>query len=132
MALVAVAVVLFFFRDLPDTAFALGMGFFVVGFLVYIPDSLISGAAPIDFATRHGAATATGFVNGCGSIGAIIGGTLPGWISSFTGAGTDIWRPIFVGLAVSLLLAACMLAPTWNALPGGKYTRKNRDPAESD
>jgi OPA family glycerol-3-phosphate transporter-like MFS transporter len=118
IALVVVAGLLLFFNDLPETKWSLGLGFFAIGFLVYIPDSLISGTAPIDFGTRHGASAAAGFVNGSGSIGAIIGVSLPGLVGGLTEDGTDIWGPIFAGLAVSLMIAAAILAPSWNALPG--------------
>ena len=48
--------------------------FFAIGLFLFGPDTLISGTAAIDFGTKKGAGTATGFVNGVGSIGAILGG----------------------------------------------------------
>jgi sugar phosphate permease len=42
---------------------------FVMGLTLYGPDSMISGAAAIDFGTAKAGATAAGFVNGCGSVG---------------------------------------------------------------
>ena len=45
------------------------------------PDSMISATAAMDFGTKRGAGTATGFVNGIGSIGGILGGYLPGVIT---------------------------------------------------
>jgi MFS transporter, OPA family, glycerol-3-phosphate transporter len=96
---------------------AVGLGFFAIGFFLYPPDSLISGTAAIDFGTRRGAGTAAGFINACGSVGALLGSTLPGWIRTFLPDGADIWGPIFYGLGVSLLLAAALLAPQWNRLP---------------
>ena len=45
---------------------------FVMGFLIFIPDSLIAGAAPIDFGTKRGASAASGMVNGFGSLGQMI------------------------------------------------------------
>ncbi len=41
---------------------------FMMGVTLYGPDSMISGAAAIDFGTSEAAGTATGFVNGCGSV----------------------------------------------------------------
>jgi len=117
IAIAGVSVLLFFFGDLPDTRLALGLGFFGIGFLLYIPDSLVSGTAAIDFGTKEGASTASGVVNGCGSIGAIAGGTMPGWIDQVVGPDVDIWNGIFVGLSISLLIAAALLLPRWNALP---------------
>jgi OPA family glycerol-3-phosphate transporter-like MFS transporter len=112
-----VAVLLLFFDDLPDTRLALGLGFFGIGFLLYIPDSLVSGTAAIDFGTKNGASTASGIINGCGSIGAIAGGTMPGWIERVVGPEVDIWSGIFVGLSISLFIAAGLLLPRWNAVP---------------
>ena len=39
---------------------------------------MISATAAIDFGTKRGAGAATGFVNGVGSFGAVLGGYLPG------------------------------------------------------
>jgi OPA family sugar phosphate sensor protein UhpC-like MFS transporter len=103
--------------SLPATKIATGLAFFAIGFLLYPADSLISGTAAIDFGTRRGASTAAGFINCCGSLGAIVGSTVPGWIKAFLPEGADIWGPIFHGLGLSLLLGALVLAPQWNRLP---------------
>ena len=117
IALLAVATLLFFFNDLPANRWAIGLGFFGIGFLLYIPDSLVSGTAAIDFGTKKGASTAAGLINGCGSIGAIIGGTLPGLLEEGLGKGVYIWGYVFNGLGFSILVAALLLLPRWNALP---------------
>ena len=93
------------------------MGLFFIGFLVFIPDSLLSGAATIDFGTKKGASTASGLVNGFGSIGQVFGVTLPGWADQLLGKGQDIWNPIFLWLSVALALAGLLLLPQWNRLP---------------
>jgi sugar phosphate permease len=117
IGLVVVAVVLLGFNALPETKLALGSAFFFIGFFLYMPDSLVAGAAALDFGTRKGAGTAAGMINGFGSIGAIVGVTLPGILSGTLGEGADIWYYIFPGLGVSLVLAALLLLPKWNALP---------------
>ena len=117
IGLVVVAVVLLGFNALPETKLALGSAFFFIGFFLYMPDSLVAGAAALDFGTRKGAGTAAGMINGFGSIGAIVGVTLPGILSGTLGEGADIWYYIFPGLGVSLVLAAMLLLPKWNALP---------------
>lgn len=117
IGLLGTVIILLLFSYLPATPVALGLGLFGVGFLLNIPDSLISGTAAIDFGTKKGASTASGFINGSGSIGGIIGGTAPGWIGLFIHKGEDPWTLIFVGLAVALALAAAILAPKWNTLP---------------
>lgn len=91
---------------------AIAVLFFCIGFLLYGPDSLITGTAAMDFGTRKGAGTAAGFVNGSGSIGAAIGVGAAGWISDQYG-----WSTLFNGCAVMTVLAALMLAPFWNATP---------------
>src|SRR5438445_6078184 len=105
------------FRYLPPTRLAVGSGMFLIGFLIYIPDSLIAGAASIDFGTKKGASTASGLVNGLGSVGQIIGVTLPGWAGKILGKGQDIWNPIFLWLGVALAVAALLLLPQWNRVP---------------
>jgi sugar phosphate permease len=55
-------------------------------------------------------------INGCGSIGAIVGGTIPGIFHQRWG-----WNGVFVFLAGSLVIAGLLLLPQWNALP---QTRK--------
>jgi OPA family sugar phosphate sensor protein UhpC-like MFS transporter len=90
---------------------------FIIGFLVFIPDSLIAGAASIDFGTKKGASTASGLVNGLGSLGQIIGVTLPGWAGKLLGQGQNIWNPIFLWLGIALGVAGLLLLPQWNRLP---------------
>jgi len=79
-----------------------------VGLTAYGADAMISGVAAVDFGTAKYAAGATGFINGCGSIGAILGGLLPGL---FTGS------LIFYLFAAAAALAAVMLLPSWNKRP---------------
>lgn len=101
----------------PATRWSLGAMLFLIGGLVYIPDSLVSGAAAIDFGTRRGAGTAAGVINGVGSLGAIVGGTLPGFVKQMTGSETTPWNGIFLSLAGGLVLAAVCVVPQWNRLP---------------
>ncbi len=81
---------------------------FMMGLTLYGPDSMISGAAAVDFGTGEAAGTAAGFVNGCGSIGAILGGLLPGYFDTYT---------VFIGFTVTALIAAGILIPHWNSRP---------------
>ncbi|MEV4331377.1 MFS transporter [Streptomyces sp. NPDC049597] len=80
----------------------------VIGLTVYAADSMISCVAAVDFGTDKGAGTAAGLVNGCGSVGAILGGLLPGFLSG--GA-------LFTGFACAALLAGLLMLPHWNRLP---------------
>lgn len=117
VALFVLALLMVTFRFLPPTRLAVGGGMFAIGFLIFMPDTLISGVAALDFGTKKGASTASGIINGFGSIGQIIGVTLPGLVEKLLGKGHDIWNPIFLGLGVALALGGLLLAPQWNRLP---------------
>ncbi|MCE5325502.1 MAG: MFS transporter [Planctomycetaceae bacterium] len=115
ICLAALGVGMFFFDHLPAQRWVLSLAFFVMGMLLFAPDSIVSGTAALDFGTRKGASTAAGLVNGFGSVAAILGGMLPGFSDSkTTGWG---WNMIFTFLAVMLLLSATMLVFKWNVLP---------------
>jgi sugar phosphate permease len=86
--------------------------FFLVGAFLFGPDSIISATASMDFGTKRGAGTAVGFVNGIGSIGGILGGWLPGRITT----GTD-WTPLFEVMLVGLVVSAVVLLPLWRVKP---------------
>jgi sugar phosphate permease len=117
LALFGCAILWFSFGYLPATTFALGAGLFGIGFLIYIPEALLSASAAIDFATPKGASTASGLINGSGSLGAVVGLTIPGWIQHVIGNDQDIWKPIFFTLGTSLMLAGLLLLPHWHRLP---------------
>lgn len=117
ITLVAAGIALAALPWMPPTRVAVGGALFVIGLLVYIPDSLASGAAAIDFGTRRGAGTAAGMINGCGSLGGVVGGTLPGLVASTTADGHTPWNAIFTLLAGGLVIAGVAVAPLWNRLP---------------
>ncbi|MDR6507632.1 MFS transporter [Arthrobacter oryzae] len=79
-----------------------------IGLTAYASDAMISGVAAVDFGTSKYAAGATGFVNGCGSTGAILGGLLPGFFSGIV---------IFYMFAGAALAAVVVLLPSWNKRP---------------
>ncbi|MEI6636681.1 MAG: MFS transporter, partial [Planctomycetota bacterium] len=105
------------FPFLPDSALALGTGFFFVGFLLYVPDSLVSGTAAVDFGTKRGASTAAGLINGCGSLGAVAGNALPWLVQRTLSDGGPVWGWVFALLGGSIILAAALLVPQWNTVP---------------
>jgi sugar phosphate permease len=75
----------------------------LVGALLFAPDSILAGAAAQDAGGPYAAATATGFVNGVGSVGALLEGlTLPALTEHF---GWSIMFPLLGGLAVCASLA---------------------------
>jgi len=117
LSLFCLALLMIVFPYVPVSRVGMGAGMFLMGFLVFIPDSLLAGAAAIDFGSKRGAATASGVINGFGSVGQMIGVTLPGALTSLFAVGSDIWPSIFVGLGISLGVAGLMLAPLWNRVP---------------
>jgi OPA family sugar phosphate sensor protein UhpC-like MFS transporter len=58
--------------------FTISMG--LAGFMLYGPDSLISGVGAIDVGTKRGALVAAGIINGTGSIGPIFQEEIIGWM----------------------------------------------------
>lgn len=80
----------------------------VIGLAVYAADAMISCVAAVDFGSESGAGTAAGLVNGCGSLGAVLGGLLPGFLSG---------NALFYGFAGAALLAGLLLLPHWNRRP---------------
>jgi sugar phosphate permease len=93
---------------------------FAMGLTLYGPDSMISGAAAIDFGTAKAGATAAGFVNGCGSVGAVLGGLLPGYFDTVT---------VFIVFAGCALFSALVLMPHWNSRPNSLKAAAVAEPA---
>ena len=87
--------------------FAVSMG--LAGFMLYGPDSLISGVGAIDVGSKKGALAAAGIINGMGSIGPIFQEKL---IARMYQAYNQELAPIFimlVAIAVAGTAATCLL-----------------------
>jgi sugar phosphate permease len=84
----------------------LGLAF--IGFCLFGPDSIISGAAAQDAGGPHAAATATGLVNGVGSLGAVLQGALNAWVSRVYG-----WHAVFYVFVAFALVSAAALVPAF-------------------
>ncbi|MEW6159642.1 MAG: MFS transporter, partial [Verrucomicrobiota bacterium] len=119
ICLFALAVLLFAMDKLPASKWMLGSMLFLIGLVMFAPDSLVSGTAAVDFGTKRGASTAAGLINGSGSVGAILGGTIPGFFHEKWG-----WGGVFTALAISVFLAGLLLLPKWHALPESSNTTK--------
>jgi sugar phosphate permease len=129
--LVALAGALFLYKSLlfqlapgglRDAVNLAGLG--LIGAALFAPDSLLSGAAAQDIGGARGAATATGFVNGMGSVGAILQGYVTaevskrfGWQALFT---------IFVALAALAVLALLPLLRSGRAQRGAAPSRRGQ------
>jgi sugar phosphate permease len=77
----------------------------LVGFTLYGPDALMSGAGAMDIGSRRGAVLAAGIINGMGSIGAVVQELLIG--KSYDKSGGNL-GPIFLMLLAAS--AAAMLS----------------------
>jgi OPA family sugar phosphate sensor protein UhpC-like MFS transporter len=86
--------------------------FFLVGAFLFGPDSMISATAATDFGTKRGAGTAIGCINGIGSIGGILGGWLPGKITS-----ESDWTSLFTVFLIGLACSSIVLVPLWRTKP---------------
>ncbi|MEX0612644.1 MAG: MFS transporter, partial [Pirellulales bacterium] len=112
LSLIATAAIIFIaLRPIHDIWVMAAFLFFVGAFL-FGPDSMVSATAAMDFGTKRGAATATGFVNGIGSIGGILGGYLPGKITTDTD-----WSLMFYVMPLGLVVSAVVLLPLWRTKP---------------
>ncbi len=114
ICLFLLGLVLFFFNQIVElrNEVSIAAVLFAMGLLLYGPDSLISATAAVDFGTTKGASTASGLINGLGSVGAIVGGTVPGLFKESWG-----WNGVFVFLGISVMLGALLMLPKWHALP---------------
>jgi len=80
----------------------------LVGFCLFGPDSLISGVAAQDLGGPLAAATVAGFINGCGSIGAIAQGPLVAGVSERFG-----WQAVFQALMLLAAISSISLGAVW-------------------
>ena len=90
------------------TIFAVCLG--LVGFTLYGPDALMSGAGAMDIGSRRGAVLAAGVINGMGSIGSVVQELLIGRLYD-TGKGN--LGPIFLLLLGAAAAAAFTIGIVW-------------------
>jgi sugar phosphate permease len=80
----------------------------LVGFCLFGPDALISGVAAQDLGGPLAAGTIAGFINGCGSVGAIAQGALVAGVSKRFG-----WQAVFQALMLLAAASALTLGAVW-------------------
>jgi len=95
--------------------FTISMG--LAGFMLYGPDSLISGVGAIDVGTKRGALVAAGIINGTGSIGPIFQEEIIGWM--YERYNHDL-IPIFILLVVVASITAFITLILWLRSRKGK------------
>ena len=88
--------------------FTISMG--LAGFMLYGPDSLISGVGAIDVGTKRGALVAAGIINGTGSIGPIFQEEIIGWM--YVKYNHEL-TPIFLLLVVVASITALITFILW-------------------
>jgi len=104
LAMVASTVVLYTVGQQALVLFTVSLG--LIGFSLYGPDALMTGAAAQDIGGRR-ATLAAGIINGMGSIGSVAQELVIGGLYS---SGEGELGPIFAMLVVAALLAAAALA----------------------
>ncbi len=111
--MVLLAVVAYFYGTISTWGrIANATGIALIGFLIYGPDSVTSGAAAVDFGSKRAASAAAGFINGLGSIGAALSGVVIGYASKKYG-----WPAVFNLFGPLSLIGALLMASIWNARP---------------
>ena len=90
----------------------------LVGFCLFGPDALISGVAAQDLGGPLAAATIAGFINGCGSVGAIAQGALVAEVSKRFG-----WQAVFQALMLLAAASSLTLGAVWRLQRAKPVTR---------
>lgn len=86
----------------------------LVGFFLYGPDALMSGAAAIEVGSKRSAARAAGLINGMGAVGAVVQELVLGKMLSSAGVGA-----VFATLVASSVCgAACLSVLLWRNRTG--------------
>ena len=83
----------------------------VIGFCTYGPHVLMVGHAAQDFAGRKAAASAAGFIDGWGYIGAAMTGVFTGWLVENYGWGAGFWYWIIAAIVAGLIMVALWTVP---------------------
>jgi sugar phosphate permease len=95
--------------------FTISMG--LTGFMLYGPDSLLSGVGAIDVGSKRGALTAAGIINGMGSVGPIFQEQLVAWMYERSGHDLTPILMLLFGMAVAGVIIMFVL---WLRARAGK------------
>lgn len=110
----------YIFAHLPKEAWLLGIAVMaLIGFFTYGPHVMIVTAMPMDFGSRKAAASAAGFIDGWGYIGAALTGVGTGWLVD-----TFSWTYAFYFWILGAIGAGLIMCVLWKYKIGavkGKY-----------
>jgi len=98
------AALLLYTRLAPISVMLNFCGMALVGFCLFGPDTLISGAAAQDIGGKHDVAKAAGFINGFGSCGAVLQGVATAGISERLG-----WNALFYFFVILSVISSIAL-----------------------
>lgn len=115
LSLMALAFILMYVKGANDLMFfTISMG--LAGFMLYGPDSLISGVGAIDVGNKKGALVAAGIINGTGSIGPIFQEEIIGWL--YTKYDQSIVPVLILLVSMSLVSAILTYYLWWKSKQG--------------
>ncbi len=93
--------------------YTVALCFGIVGFMLYGPDSLLTGAAAIAVAGKANGVAVTGIVNGIGSVGPVIQELVIGNIMKTSEPDIGIARSNILALTMSIVLTLSCAFLTW-------------------
>ena len=89
--------------------FILSICFGLVGFMLYGPDTILSGAGAVAVAGQRNAVAVAGLINGIGSIGPVVQEQINGWLLKSDSVETAVRNSNLLGLSMSILFVVSML-----------------------
>lgn len=111
--LASLGVLSWIYPNLPINMWTLGLACFVlIGFCTYGAHVMMVAAMPVDFSIKGGSASATGFIDGFGYLGATTVSIASGWLID-----NISWTACFNFWIVSAFLASLLLVPLWRRKP---------------
>lgn len=109
--LFGLALSLFFYQMLGlSHLWANALGLSAIGFFIYGPDTLISGACAQDIGGVHQTASVAGAINGLGSLGAVFQGIVTAYVSETWG-----WEVLFAVFTMLAFVSAILVGISFSA-----------------
>jgi len=93
--------------------YALAICFGAVGFMIYGPDTILSGAASVQVAGERNGVAVAGIVNGVGSLGPVVQEEAIGWIMGNKDASIAIRNANRLTLTMSIAFLLTMIVVIW-------------------